>query len=140
MVYARFKKLPLAAAVSGAIVGISLGLSGCESASDGASGADGKDGTAYTMSFASIAVATDDAEKRINRAATEVTINGTTHAIGYKALVRTNQELPLLGAAAGQTATFGALIDKNGAVMLDAENNPKVCTNGSGPDHTSLLT
>jgi uncharacterized protein len=100
----------------------------------------GQDGLAYSMSFAPVSVPTTDAQKSMNRASSEVTIDQTTYAIGYNALMRTNEEMPLLGGGASDTIKFGALIDKAGNVMKDASNNDVVCTNGSGPDHTSMLT
>jgi uncharacterized protein len=100
----------------------------------------GQDGLAYSMSFAPVSVPTTDAQKSMNRAAAEVTVDQTTYAIGYNPLMRTNEEMPLLGGAAGDTIKFGAWIDKTGNVMKDASNNDVVCTNGSGPDHTSMLT
>ncbi len=100
----------------------------------------GQDGLAYTMSFAPISVPTTDAQKSQNRASAEVTVDNTTYAIGYNSLMRTNEEMPLLGGGASDTIKFGALIDKSGRVMKDASDNDVVCTNGSGPDHTSMLT
>ncbi len=141
------------------IAALSTGLFGC--AEDGSDGADGTNGTngaqgvqgvqgsqgpqgesglAYSMQFMGVSVPVVDSEKKQIRAATEVTINETTYSIGYNTLVRTNEVLPLLGGATGETAIFGLLTDKTGAAFKAADNSDWVCTNGSGPDHTSMLT
>ena len=105
----------------------------------GDAGPAGKDGTAFTMSFTGVSVATDDAEKRLNRSATEVRVNGTPYTIGHHVLMRTNQTLPRLGGQPSETIKFGTLTLRDGGVWLDQSGSPKVCTNGSGPDHTSMF-
>lgn len=79
-------------------------------------------------------------DKRLTKSSTKVTINGESKEIGYAKLVSTNQQLPLLGGSSGETATFGLLTDINGDAFVEEDGSPAVCTNGSGPDHTSLIT
>ncbi|NEV62058.1 PhoX family protein [Thiorhodococcus minor] len=79
------------------------------------------------------------AEKSQIRASDTVIIDGQAYAIGYHDLVRTNQVLPKLHGRFSETEIFGLLKDKNGDPMLLEDGSPWVCTNGSGPDYTSLL-
>lgn len=96
-------------------------------------------GSHHSLSFSEVSVPTTDAEKREIRASSEVTVDNKSYPIGYHTLVRTKQQLPLLGDSS-KTAVFGALIDKNGDPFVDEDGSNLVCTNGSGPDHTSLLS
>jgi len=92
-----------------------------------------------TLEFSEVSVPLTQDEKRAIRASDSVTIDGTTYSIGYHDLVRTNQTLSKLDGRGSETAIFGLLEDKDGQPMLQEDASPWVCTNGSGPDHTSLL-
>ncbi|MFD2112221.1 PhoX family protein [Thiorhodococcus fuscus] len=92
-----------------------------------------------TLEFSEVSVPVTQDEKRAIRASDSVTIDGTTYPIGYHDLVRTNQTLSKLDGRGSETAVFGLLKDKDGQPMLQEDASPWVCTNGSGPDHTSLL-
>ncbi len=91
------------------------------------------------LAFAEVTVPMTQDEKREIRASESVSINGQIVPIGYRELVRTNQVLPRLGGASGETEVFGLLKDKSGDALLRENGSPWVCTNGAGPDHTSLL-
>lgn len=86
---------------------------------------------AHRMSFTSISVPLTDAEKREVRGANQVTIDGTAHPISYHTLIRT-------GELKGEV--FGLLRDKDGEPLREEDGSEWVCTNGSGPDHTSILS
>ncbi|AFL74650.1 PhoX family protein [Thiocystis violascens] len=92
-----------------------------------------------SLEFSEVTVPVTQDEKREIRASDSVVIQGTTHDIGYRDLVRTNQRLPLLGGEKGQFETFGLLKDMDGQPLRQEDGSPWICTNGSGPDHTSLL-
>ncbi|EXJ16646.1 Alkaline phosphatase [Imhoffiella purpurea] len=92
-----------------------------------------------TLEFSELSVPTTQEEKRAIRASDSVTIDGVAYAIGYRDLVRTNETLAELGGRGNDTQVFGLLKDKNGDALLQEDGSPWVCTNGSGPDHTSLL-
>ena len=96
---------------------------GCNSSSD--------DNSAKTISFSEVSVPTDDASKAKVRGSESVTVNGTTKDIGFHTIVRTGQEFT--------SGKFGQLFDINGN-KLQLDSSDWVCTNGSGPDHTTLLT
>lgn len=96
--------------------------------------------TSADLSFSEVGVPLSQEEKRSVRASSSVTVNGQVYAIGYQDLVRTNQVLPKLGGhRPTETEVFGLLKNKDGEPMLQEDASPWVCTNGSGPDHTSFL-
>ncbi|MBK1642567.1 phosphatase [Chromatium okenii] len=92
-----------------------------------------------SLAFTGISVPLTLEEKRAIRATTQVAINGINYPIGYHDLLRTNQVLPLLGGSGDQTEIFGLLKNNAGQPLREEDGSPLVCTNGSGPDHTSLL-
>lgn len=92
-----------------------------------------------TLEFSEITAPLTQDEKREIRASTSVTINGKTYPIGYRDLVRTNQTLPLLGGTTGQSEIFGLLKNKEGTPFQQEDGSQWICTNDSGPDHTTLL-
>jgi uncharacterized protein len=79
-------------------------------------------------------------DKRKTASSNSFTFKGETKSIAYTKLISTNEQLPLLGGGASETATFGLLTDKNGDAFMEEDGSPSICSNGSGPDHTSLLT
>ncbi|MBK1723343.1 PhoX family protein [Thiocystis violacea] len=91
------------------------------------------------LEFAEVSVPQTQEEKREIRASDSVTVDGRAYAIGYRDLVRTNQVLPKLAGRPLETEVFGLLKDKNGAPLMLEDGSPWVCTNGSGPDYTSLI-
>ncbi|WP_295405332.1 alkaline phosphatase PhoX [uncultured Thiocystis sp.] len=90
--------------------------------------------------FSELSVPVSVEEKREIRDTDSVFVKGEEKAIGYKDIVRTNEALAKLGGSAAETEIFGLLKDKDGVALLQEDASPWVCTNGSGPDHTSLLT
>ncbi len=119
-----------------------LTLAGC--VSDGDNGINGTDGTAYSMSFTSIAVPTTDEDKRVNNASTSVTINGQDESIDFHTLLRSGDASPdgngeyfaLVKDAAGNALTQG---DNPANKRYDA-SEPWYCGQSSGLDYTSLIT
>lgn len=91
------------------------------------------------LSFAEVSVPMTQAEKRQIRASDSVTVDGQVYDIGYRDLVRTNETLPKLGGRLNETEIFGQLKDNKGNPMLLEDGSPWICTNDSGPDHTSIL-
>ncbi|NEX20374.1 DUF839 domain-containing protein [Thiorhodococcus mannitoliphagus] len=89
--------------------------------------------------FSTLSVPMTPNEKRQIRASSSVFVEGQEHDIAYHDIVRTNQVLPKLDGAAGETEIFGLLKDKDGDPLRLEDGSPWVCTNGSGPDHTSIL-
>lgn len=117
-------------------------LAGC--GENGLNGSNGVDGTAYTMSFTSIAVPTTDADKRINNASTSVTINNVEESIDFHTLLRSGDASPdnngehfaLVKDAAGNALTQG---DNLGNTRYDV-SEPWYCGQSSGLDYTSFIT
>lgn len=87
--------------------------------------------TVHKLSFASISVPLTDAEKREVRATNQVTVDGRTYPIAYHTLIRTGEQ---------KGEVFGLLRDKDGDPLREEDGSEWVCTNGSGPDHTSILS
>lgn len=95
-----------------------------------------------TMAFAPVATPVTEATKSTFVASPRVTIDGKDYNISYNVLLRTNDVLPKLGDSS-KTETFGLVKDKNGNAIKLADGSNFVCRtslNGSGPDHTTLLT
>jgi secreted PhoX family phosphatase len=88
--------------------------------------------TGHALSFKGLSVPLTDADKRDIRASNQVTLNGSTYAIDYHTLVRTGQRVG--------DEVFGLLRDKDGDPIKAEDGSEWVCTNGSGPDHTSILS
>ncbi len=87
-------------------------------------------------------------EKTSTRTSTEVEMDGTAYTIGHKVIARTNEVMPLLRninavkerAEGEDTVKFGAWLNNKGEAFTSADGSEMVCTNGSGPDFTSLLS
>ena len=87
-----------------------------------------------TVSFAGIAVATTDAEKREVKVSPSITVNGVTTNLSFTTLLRSGDQ-PL----AANPALWGQHIDVNGKPLTNY--SAKDLTNGisTSPDHTTLL-
>lgn len=108
-----------------AAAALAAGVVGCSD------GNEKGDSSVKEIAFAAISVPTDDAGKAEVRAANEATVNGETKAIGFHTIVRTGQVF--------NSGTFGQLFDIHGNKLQEADGSDWICTNGSGPDHTTLL-
>lgn len=86
--------------------------------------------TVYSLSFKSITVPVTDAEKRDIRASNQVMMDGKAYPIAYHTLIRTGEK---------KGEVFGLLRDKDGTPLKAEDGREMVCSNGSGPDHTSLI-
>lgn len=98
------------------------------------------------ISFQGIEPPTSATDKASTTTSTEVVMDGTAYAIGHKVIASTNEEMPLLGDGAtirareGETIRFGTWFDSAGEPFKAEDGSNMVCTNGSGPDFTSLLS
>jgi len=104
----------------------------------------GSDSKAYTMSFTSIPVPTTDADKRVNKASSSVTINGVAKSIAYHTLLRSGDASP-----DGNGEFFALVKDAAGNRLTQGDNprnsrydssEPWYCGQSSGLDYTSLIT
>lgn len=78
--------------------------------------------TAGRIQFNAVPFAETDAEKREMTGSDEAKVNSSYEAIGFQTLLRSGDELPLLGGAPGEMATYGMLVDQNGdTVMVGGE-------------------
>lgn len=132
-----FRLSTLSIGITTVILGASLLLTGCEG-DDGKAGVDGQDLTArpFTLSFTELGTPDTAAEQAVSRSSADTTVDGTTYAINANTIVSTNDVLPLLGGT-GNTV-YGSWKKRDGSDFTDG-TNPVVCTNGSGPDYTSLI-
>ncbi|KOR29172.1 hypothetical protein TI03_03000 [Achromatium sp. WMS1] len=73
------------------------------------------------------------------RTTNTVTINGHTYPITYHKLLHSGQILPKLGGQPEEIETFGMLKLQDGSPLLKQDGSPWICSNNSGPDHTSLI-
>jgi secreted PhoX family phosphatase len=132
-----FRLSALTAGITSVLLGTSILLVGCNG-SDGGDGQDGQDLTArpYTISFTELSLPTTAAEQASIRASADATVDDTTYAISANTIVSTNDSLPLLGGTGN--VLFGTW-KKGDGTDFDDGTDPVVCTNGSGPDYTSLI-
>jgi secreted PhoX family phosphatase len=137
-----FRLLRISIAISAAILTSSILLVGCgddgKDGEDGAPGTDGQDLTArpFTISFSELSLPEAASEQAQKRASAETTVDDTTYAIGANTIVATNQSLPSLGGSGN--VVYGTWKKGDGSNFTDGAA-PVVCTNGSGPDYTSLI-
>lgn len=66
----------------------------------------------------------------------QTTVDGTTHSLGTATIVSTRDSLPTLGGSGN--VVYGSWKKADGSDFSDG-TNPIVCSNGSGPDYTSLI-
>lgn len=135
-----FRLSALPASIAAAILCQSMLLTGCggDDGEDGQPGTDGLDLTsrAFTMVFSGLSLPETATEQAAKRASSEVTVDDTTYHIGANTIVATNQSLPALGGSGN--VVYGTWKKGDGSDFTDG-TDPVVCTNGSGPDYTSLI-
>lgn len=136
-----FRKSPLVLGITGVILAGALTGCGGSDGTNGVAGTDGQDLTARPFSMSLTELSTPDTaiEQASIRSSLEATVDGTTYAIKPKVIVSTKAVLDKLGGNVGDTVTYGAWKNDLGADMDDGSGDIKVCTNGSGPDYTSLI-
>lgn len=103
---------------------------------DGQDGSDGKDAYTPLVSFAEVALPTDDSAKRDLQTTTSVTIDGVAQTVSYTRLMATGDK--------NNGETFGLSKDVSGAVIQFEDASDYLCngTNdgvGSGLDYVSIL-
>ncbi len=96
--------------------------------------------SAGTLTFDPIPFAAADAEKRAMEGSDNATVNKQPTPIGFKTLVRSGDELPLLvgtAPSATQTIRYGTLVKKDGTALIDEATGAPAISNSN--DFNSLL-